>query len=162
MRDAKHLKATLGKYEDVSRINQSSQLAISKGLIKSKLQSSPPSLIDNIELRPTILFDGREYSLFKYAAGWYLYRGAQLAAGRGQYHWLTCYSKESDGKQYAAKPYRKSVNTLLRIDGFWQNVLAGNFTWTNDFNAEFDWELYRKPIYEIVDKNFFKRQPKRK
>ena len=159
MLDAEHLKAILGKYDDHPKFDLSSRVAISKGRIKSQLKSPPPSLIDDLELTPTIFFDGAEYSLYKQENGWYLYRGPALAVGQGKYRWFTCNSRESDAKQYAAKPYRKSVNTLSRIDEFWNNTLSGNYLWTELPEDEFDWELYRKPIYEIIDKNFFKRKP---
>ena len=159
MRDATHLKQILAKHEEYEKFDLSSRIAISKGRIKPQLKSNPPSLIDDIELFPTIIFDCQEYSLYKQEQGWYLYRSTEPAAGGHKDYWLTCYSKEVDGKQYAAKPYRKSANILSHVNGMWANVLAGNLLWTHGHEGEFDWELYRKPIYEIIDKNFFKRKP---
>ena len=162
MLDAEHLKAILVKYEGYEKFDLSSRIAISKGRIKPRLKSNPPSLIDDLELTPTIFFDGREYSLYKQANGWYLYRGPQFSQ-KQNYRWLTCYSKEVDGKQYAAKPYRKSINAMSHIGDVWPKVLSGAALWTiKPDESEIDWELYKKPIYEIIDKNFFKRQPKRK
>lgn len=161
MLDADNLKAILAKYEEVSKANRPSRIAISKAQRKLKVKTlSSASLIKDLVLLPTIVLAGKEYALFKSESGWYLYRGD--IESNGSYHWFAVFSKESDGKPYAAKPFHRFRSVMARIEGKWLQILAGNVHWVQNYGKdedEIDWELYRKPIYEIVDKNFFKRKP---
>jgi hypothetical protein len=121
--------------------------------------------IGEFELTTAIVWHNEPYVLFKRHEIWYLYKGPEVDTSRDRprFRWITCCSKEIDGKLYSAEPHRFYLRSSENgINRGWHSVVHGKAQWTDvaqlQDSTETDPDYYTKPIYEIYDFNFFTRK----